>query len=104
LRWSFKKPRVGEKRIIKKFLFLPKTIKGETRWLEWVTIEQQYLDSPGDIIIIDCPVWIDIDWINDEKKITNPVTKKKYRMKTKTSKSDNSKNIEELWNESRRDS
>jgi hypothetical protein len=64
MKWSSKRPKIGDKRTVKKFLFLPKTIKEETRWLEWAIIEQQYLDSSGDIFVNNCPVWIDINWIN----------------------------------------
>ena len=37
----------GTKRIITRFLFFPRKIKSETRWLEWVRIEQEYVSEPG---------------------------------------------------------
>ena len=43
MRWRERKyPEWGDTRCIKKFLLLPHTIAGETRWLEWVKIEQEY--------------------------------------------------------------
>lgn len=37
----FDVPTLGTKRIVKKFLILPKSINEETRWLEKVSIEQE---------------------------------------------------------------
>jgi hypothetical protein len=41
--------RVGEKRVIKKFLFVPKTLENQTRWLEWSyicqTVDCEFGDS-----------------------------------------------------------
>jgi hypothetical protein len=42
-----------EKRIISKFLWLPKTLDGELRWLEPSKIRQVYLDVTG---------WRNIEW------------------------------------------
>ncbi len=30
-------------RIRKRFLFFPKTINGETRWLEWAYVQKRYI-------------------------------------------------------------
>lgn len=35
------KLKIGDTRVISKFLFWPKTIGGETRWMENVSIEQE---------------------------------------------------------------
>lgn len=43
----------GDKRIINKFLFLPRTIRNETRWLSFEKIEQKYMNNS----------WQDIAWI-----------------------------------------
>lgn len=40
MRW--RKPMIGDTRRFWKFLFLPRTIQHETRWLEWAYIEQQF--------------------------------------------------------------
>lgn len=42
MRWSGH--REGDKKIVKKFLLLPLTIKYETRWLETATIEYCYIE------------------------------------------------------------
>lgn len=48
MKWTKKIPRHGDIRTIKKFLFLPKTIRMkdvlETRWLETVWIKQEYIN------------------------------------------------------------
>lgn len=57
----FKRPQPYETRTVSKFLFLPKTIDGETRWLERAKIFQQYrpdVDSAGSIEYS----WQDISW------------------------------------------
>jgi hypothetical protein len=40
MKWYDNKPTQGQKRKKTKFLFLPKKLKGETRWLEFATIWQ----------------------------------------------------------------
>jgi len=35
-------PSENDSRIIKRFLFFPKTLNDETRWLEWAAISQTY--------------------------------------------------------------
>jgi hypothetical protein len=40
MRW--KKPNDGDTRIFRTFLFLPRTLNGETRWLEKARIKQRY--------------------------------------------------------------
>ena len=47
MRWKQKQkqkfcPVIGTKRIIKKFLIMPRTIDLETRWLETALVEQEY--------------------------------------------------------------
>ena len=46
-----------DKRVVIRFLFLPKTINKEWRWLELVGIEQELVINKG--------VWkyIDINWV-----------------------------------------
>ena len=51
---------IREERIISNFLFMPRTIAGETRWLERVFIMQRY---------ISC-VWIDIQWLEYSDMLT----------------------------------
>lgn len=57
-----RKYRPRDTRIINKFLFLPRTINGETRWLERVKIYQQF-DFYYDFII-PLSEWTDIKWMD----------------------------------------
>ena len=48
MRWKSKrkvKPKEGDKRIIRTFLFFPLKLEGEWRWLEMATIEQWYIET-----------------------------------------------------------
>lgn len=60
-------PKDGETRIVKGFLFLPKTLwnprkkQTETRWLEGASWKQVY-DSSGDF-----SMWISEEWVDDEE-------------------------------------
>jgi hypothetical protein len=59
MRWKKKKaPDYGDRRIISEFLFFPKTLDGETRWLEFAEIIQSYLGAW-------CR-WVDSSWHNGE--------------------------------------
>lgn len=40
-----RKPKVGDVRVKRWFAIFPVTIKGETRWLEKVTVKQVYLSE-----------------------------------------------------------
>lgn len=52
MKWKY--PQLDDKRVIKRFLFLPKIIHGEGRWLEFATIAQRY--SMGE--------WNDMDFVD----------------------------------------
>lgn len=54
-------PPEGTTRLIKCFLFLPKYIKGEYRWLEFITIKQVGIYYQGTSILF----WKDIQYINN---------------------------------------
>ena len=46
MRWrSRQEPKLGQERTIKKFLWLPLTLHGETRWLEWSNVVQVRTES-----------------------------------------------------------
>jgi hypothetical protein len=60
MRW--KQPDYGAKRTITKFLFFPKRIRGETRWLEIATFEQEYLDTRTS------RDWLDWKWVDTESQ------------------------------------
>lgn len=44
---KWKEPREGETRVVTYFAFFPVTINHETRWLETVTVKEQYWVSVG---------------------------------------------------------
>jgi hypothetical protein len=59
-------PIEGDERTIHGFLFLPRHIAGQVRWLEFATIRQRMArlmvdDEYGPEEILD---WIDIAWVN----------------------------------------
>jgi len=70
MRWSGRCPRHGNTRIIKKFLLFPKTICGDTRWLEHVRYRQSFYGAPGPNPdprqLIDPSGWWDKEWVDDE--------------------------------------
>jgi len=48
MRWTEKEqPKLGDKRVISKFLFSSKLIGSEWRWLEFVKINQEYKEWPA---------------------------------------------------------
>jgi hypothetical protein len=50
MRWTQKPfPQKGETRIVKKFLFFPKKIGKETRWLEFASWVEEYVYMYGDM-------------------------------------------------------
>jgi hypothetical protein len=65
MRWIEKSyPKNGEQRITKKFLFFPKKIGKETRWLEfaaWVE-EYSYFHGEARIYSKDPGCWCPITW------------------------------------------
>jgi len=66
MRWDVRKPSVGTARIKLKFLLLPKTLRGECRWLEWVRVHQVWQSYEKQIkwgFTKTCFGWRDIDWV-----------------------------------------
>lgn len=61
MRWSNKQYQEGDQRIRKKFLWFPKTLKGQTRWLETARILQRR-EIAVDMIGGPCPEWVDTNW------------------------------------------
>lgn len=44
MRWKVRPvPKLGDRRILRRFLFLPKTVNGETRWMEVGEWEEEYI-------------------------------------------------------------
>lgn len=55
-----KEPKDDKQRIIKRFLFFPRTIQGETRWLEFAQIGQKYTRFQS-----GHGYWRDVAWVNE---------------------------------------
>jgi hypothetical protein len=59
--------RLGIERTVTRFLFLPRTINGETRWLELVKIKQRFQKIPVSGYELHAPAanikWVDVEWI-----------------------------------------
>lgn len=69
MRWQQKinwDPELGDKRILTRFLLFPKAIEGETRWLETVSFEQEYIRDifwlGNERYMRKC--WTDIRWVD----------------------------------------
>ena len=56
------KPKHGDRRVIKRFLWFPHTIMRETRWLRTVYIEQEYYE----FWLKRSALWIDLRYVYDE--------------------------------------
>lgn len=63
MRWIRKPNVVGDTRIIRRFLFLPREIRYETRWLEYAEIEQVY-----ESVRAGYNGWADNHWVSREKE------------------------------------
>ena len=82
MKWATKKSpeiEIGTKRIIRKFLLIPKWLPDEWRWLEFAYIKQGWMIFGGFSggKIVDCEGWHDVSWANAydivlDKKIVNP--------------------------------
>jgi hypothetical protein len=65
MRWrKRKKPKHEDCRIIKKFLWLPKCINNEWRFLEMCQIEQKYVHEGIDYAGCEVGCWFDMKWID----------------------------------------
>lgn len=70
MRWKDGKriyPEIGNTRVVHRFLLLPKTFDGETRWLERAAIRQEFMEyrmlSSGSEAVVDVEGWRDVAWI-----------------------------------------
>ena len=61
------KPELGTKRIETWFALFPVTIGRETRWLEKVTVEQEYKEMANFCadVIVPSNEWLNVKFIND---------------------------------------
>jgi hypothetical protein len=55
-----KQPTHGTTRSIRKFLWFPKCLQDEWRWLESANIIQRYVEG------MHCAKWVDIKWGSDQ--------------------------------------
>lgn len=54
----------GNMRTVRRFLFLPRKLRGEIRWLEFSQIRQEYMPSSFNDT---CPgYWVDREWVDEE--------------------------------------
>ena len=63
MRWNYstyKMPRDGDVKVIKKFLYFPKRINGKARWLEMGNWEESY--SAGGYVLDS--YWVPTHWID----------------------------------------
>lgn len=60
--YSGPRPNPGDQRVIRRFLFLPKCIKGEWRWLSFSWIEQAFVKSVWGLDHMTA--WEDRNWVN----------------------------------------
>jgi len=74
MRWienKVEQPEYGDKRVTTKFLFLPKKINGQTRWLEFAKYEEVFRAIPRKTIIDHSRVaayasseWVALRWVD----------------------------------------
>lgn len=62
MRWKEKVWKIGATRVVRRFLFFPRLVAGEWRWLETVKIQQQLRLE----VHYDGFYWEDISWIDDQ--------------------------------------
>lgn len=62
MRWKvqiYKEPCIGDTKIINKFLFFPKCINGQCRWLENVRFMKKYINDSNNYMN-----WVGSKWLN----------------------------------------
>jgi hypothetical protein len=71
MRWKSPHNYIGERRTICKFLFFPKVIGDESRWLEWACIEQVWGSYTKSVkgIPSECWGWKDYRWVDSSQKV-----------------------------------
>ena len=68
MRWNINKImkyKSGETRIVKRFLFIPKGIRGQFRWLETATFKQEYVYRNDPTCGASWHEWTDKEWLNN---------------------------------------
>jgi hypothetical protein len=68
MRWIKKpKPQIDDTRIVTRFLFFPKCIDGECRWLETAQIKQRYDPGQNGYPPLYFMEWVDDCWLKSEE-------------------------------------
>jgi len=67
MRW--KRPKEGQRRIKSQFLLFPKTIRGETRWLEFASWEEAFF-----VGMTGYSWWGEMKWIDKGDKVEDDIT------------------------------
>lgn len=65
MRWKTNvTPKVGDTRVVTKFLWWPKTIDAVTRWMETASYKQEYqsYSLPSEDYPVSRIGWIDMEW------------------------------------------
>jgi hypothetical protein len=87
MRWTNKTeeaPKVGDTRTVTTFLLLPKKVKKETRWMENVTINQEYqeieewefVDFGGGNQKKSYNEWVDLEFVDAKDEVVEEVVTK----------------------------
>ncbi len=66
MKWKVKpKPRLGDKRLVTRFAWLPIRAGDEIRWLEWVVICQEYMElvDLGEFPAMPYYVWCNSEFL-----------------------------------------
>jgi len=63
MKWHRTQIAKGEERIREHFLWFPKRIRGQWRWLERAKYLQRYLDDPFPDDRSVCLVWVNVKWL-----------------------------------------
>ena len=61
MRWISKLDKIGDRRIKQSYLFFPKRIDDNVRWLEWATWEDRYYGWRAG--------WAPIKWLENREEI-----------------------------------
>lgn len=56
-------PKIGDSKIVRKFLWFPVSIDREIRWLEYATVRYKYSNNSYKVGMLDS--WIAIEFINE---------------------------------------
>lgn len=67
MRWGGNPPKFGQHRHRSGFLWLPKTIQGETRWLEFADWQETYqvdFRSMGYGVCVKVGIWAPTCWLD----------------------------------------